>query len=73
MKNRGVPGMGLGESSWKGTPYGWLTGSMAGIGPKNTCTRTGVLFTGWGYWKQDPSDDMHSVITSHMPSARSLG
>ena len=28
VKNMEVPGMGLGESSQEGTPYGWLTGSV---------------------------------------------
>ena len=45
--NKGVPGMGLGESSWEGTPYGWPTGSLAGVGPKNTRVNMGVLFIGF--------------------------
>ena len=44
--NRGVLGMGPGESSWEGTSYGWLTGSVAGIGPKNTHVNIDMLFIG---------------------------
>ena len=40
--------MGPGDSSQEGTLYSWLTGSMAGVGPKNTCASMGGLFTGWG-------------------------
>ena len=49
VKNKGMPGMGPGEDSWEGTLYSLLTGSVAGMGPKNTLASTGVLFIGWDY------------------------
>ena len=51
MINRGVPGMDPGKSSWEGTSYSWLTGSMAGTEPKNTRVNMGMLFVGLKYQK----------------------
>ena len=38
--------MDMEDSSWEGTPYGWLTGSIAGVGSKNTRVNTSALFIG---------------------------
>ena len=72
VENREVPGMGPGRAHG-GTLCGQLTGSVAGIGPKNTCASTGVLFIGWDYREWDTRDDIRGVVKLHMPSARSLG
>ena len=49
VKNREVPGMGPGRAHEKGLSMAWLTGSVAGIGPKKTCASMGALFIGWDY------------------------
>ena len=68
-----VPGMGLGKCSQEGTLYGWLTVVLGGYQAKeHPCCHGCGIYRG-GSLKQDPSNDICSVITPCTPSTRSLG
>ena len=55
--------MNMGDSSQEGTPYGWLTSSMAGVGSKNTCVNTSTLFIGLDF--QNGILAMMYAVSSH--------
>ena len=77
--------MGLGESSSEGNLYGWLTGSEAGVGPKNTYASMDVLFTRNGFLVMTCTvsslhtchllevwDDTFDIMYQAMPAGRSV-
>ena len=57
--------MGLGESSWEETLYGWLTGSVAGIGSKNSNVNMGMLFIGYASKAESWQRRMQCDNTAH--------